>query len=224
MAHRRLITYATVAPRFRWGLLGLGLGLSVLVLTPALAAERVLGPGGPPPILAISGGLPAQGLYLAAGLTMIPAALAEELVFRGWLLRATSGFARRPGPLLAVTAIVFAAAHFAFVPALEDADAFIRLALMGGGWAYMTLRLGGVEFAAGSHAANNLLVVLLLHPLKAETPGSNGGPLELLTDLTLVIGYFIITEAVVRWPLLRRLGGVRAGEVSPPDTVVSESG
>jgi membrane protease YdiL (CAAX protease family) len=224
IAHKPMHDYATAAPRFRWPLLGLGLALSMLVLTPALAAERVLGTDGPPPILAISGGWPAKGLYLAAGLTMIPAALAEELLFRGWLLRLTAGFAKRSGPLLVVTSIVFAAAHFAFVPAMDDADAFIRLALMGGGWAYMTLRLGGVEFAAGSHAANNLLIVLFLHPLKAETPSANGGPLELLTDLTLVLGYFVITEAVVRWPLLRRIGLVRATEISPPDNVLPEPG
>ena len=33
---------------------------------------------------------------------------------------------------------------------------------MGAGFAYMTLRLGGIEFSTGVHAANNLLIVLFI--------------------------------------------------------------
>ncbi len=217
MAQHKLHTYATAAPRFRWRLLLLGLGLSLLVLIPGLAAERILSPEATAPVASLAADLPAEALYMAAALLIIPAALAEELVFRGWFLRLTATVSRRPAALVSVSSVVFAAAHFSFRPAAADADAFIRLALMGAGWAYMTLRLGGLEFAAGSHAANNLLIVLFLHPLDADPPATQGGPIELLTDLALVAGYVVITEGVVRSPYLRRLSGVRAREISPPD-------
>jgi len=216
-AHRPLEAYATAAARFRWRLLLLGLVLAGVVLAPLVAAERTLGGDLPAPVLTVSASPWGRLLYGAASLMLIPAAAAEELMFRGWLLRQTSAFVGRTGALLAVSSVLFAGAHFAFNPAAVDPDAFLQLALMGAGFGYMTLRLGGIEFAAGAHAANNLLIVLFIHPLRPEIPEASGGPLSLITDLALLTGYFIVTEAVVRWPLLRRLGGVTSAEISPAD-------
>jgi hypothetical protein len=36
---------------------------------------------------------------------------------------------------------------------------------MGAGWAWVVLRLDGVEFAAGAHLANNLGIALLAQPV-----------------------------------------------------------
>jgi membrane protease YdiL (CAAX protease family) len=223
LVHRPFAAYATAAGRFRWRLLLLGLALACLVLAPLVAAERTLSGDEPPPLLAVSSSAFGRLAYVAASLMLIPAAAAEELMFRGWLLRQTSVFVGKTGALLAVSSLLFAGAHFAFNPSLVDPDAFLQLALMGAGFGYMTLRLGGIEFAAGAHAANNILIVLFIHPLRPEIPDASGGPLSLITDLALLAGYFIVTEAVVRWPLLRRLGGVRAAEISPPDSQDAET-
>jgi hypothetical protein len=80
----------------------------------------------------------------------------------------------------------------------------------------MTLRLGGVEFSTGAHAANNILIVLFAEPLTLKTLAQPskltiGSAAE---DLALIAGYIIITEAVARWTPLRRLAGLRVDELS----------
>jgi membrane protease YdiL (CAAX protease family) len=223
LAHRHFTAYVTAARRFRWRLMGLGLVLAAVVLAPMVVAERTVGGDPPLPILMVSPSTGGRLLYLAASLMLIPAAAAEELMFRGWLLRQTHAFLGGTAGLLFVSSVLFAGAHFAFDPALMDPDAFLQLALMGAGFAYMTLRLGGIEFSTGAHAANNLLIVLFLQPLRPQLPHASGGPLSLITAIALLAGYFIMTEAVVRWPLLRRLAGLEPAEISPPDSAGPEA-
>ncbi|HEY2051976.1 MAG TPA: CPBP family intramembrane glutamic endopeptidase [Caulobacteraceae bacterium] len=217
--HRQLRIYATAAPRIRWRLVLVGLALATLALTPLVTAQRVLDGAPPLPILSVAPDLGGRVLYVAAALLLIPAAAVEELVFRGWLLRQIAAFNQRPLILIGLSAIIFAAAHFDFSP-----DAFLTRALMGAGLAYMTLRLGGIEFAVGAHAANNLLIVLFLQPLSVQSQSEPVSMFELITDAALLGGYFIATEAVVRWPWLRRLGDVRPAEISPPDNLTTEFG
>ena len=113
--------------------------------------------------------------------------------------------------LIAATALVFSALHGEF-----SLDAFVTRALMGAGFAYMTLRLGGIEFSTGAHAANNILIVLFIEPLTLKTAAAAAdmSMASLLEDVALVIGYIVITEAVVRIEPLRRWAGVRASELS----------
>lgn len=212
LTRRPLHVYVTGAPAVRWRLLAMGAVLAAFVIAPMVAGERILGGGETPPVLAIAPGWPGRGLYAAAVLLLIPAALAEELFFRGWLLRQIGAFSDRTAPVLLLGAILFAAAHFDF-----DPQAFLQRALMGAGLAYMALRLGGIEFPAGVHAAHNILIVLFLQPL---TPGGQSEPLSafaLLYDVALVASYLVITEAMVHSRLLRRLGGLDRAEISPPD-------
>ncbi len=106
---------------------------------------------------------------------------------------------------------------------------------MGAGFAYMTLRLGGIEFSTGVHATNNILIVLFIEPLTLKTAAA---PTDLTTgriieDICLIAGYILITEAVrpdrppcaagPAWPKLPRCpanrssGGERlAPELSRP--------
>jgi uncharacterized protein len=218
-AHQPLRLLATAAPRVRWRLLLVGLALAALALTPLVTAQRVLDGAPPLPVLSVSPALGGRVIYVAAALLLIPSAAVEELVFRGWLLRQIGAFNQRPVVLIGLSAVLFAAAHFDFSP-----DAFLTRALMGAGLAYMTLRLGGIEFAVGAHAANNLLIVLFLQPLSVQASSEPVSMFELIEDTTLMAGYFIATEAVVRWPWLRRLGDVRPAEISPPDNLTTEFG
>ncbi len=202
----------TSAPQIRWRLVAAGMILAILMLTPLAVAERQFASDGAPPILTIGAGLPDRIAYGAAALLLLPAAAAEELVFRGWLLRRLAAFNAHSAVLIVGTGLVFAAAHLDFNP-----DAFMTRAIMGGGFAYMTLRLGGIEFSTGVHAAHNMLIVLLLEPLNFQPESTQISAFSLVEDLSLVVGYFIITEAVVHAPLLRRLTGVRRQDLSPPD-------
>jgi hypothetical protein len=205
--------YLTAAGAVRWRLAFVGFGLSVAALGPVVMLERLSTFGAEAlPVAGVARDLGGRLWYAASAALLLPSAAVEELMFRGWLLRQTSAFSRQPGVMIVFTAVVFAAAHFDF-----DPGAFLTRALMGAGFAYMTLRLGGVEFAAGAHAANNVLIFLFIEPLTVSTvdeaPGFSLG--ASFADLFLVAGYVLITEAVVRIPMLRRWAGVRLEEIAP---------
>ncbi len=212
MAHHPLAAYISAARRPRVRLLIAGLVLSVLVMAPPILADRWLAPGGRLPLLMVSPLPVGRTLYaIAAVLLLIPAAAAEELFFRGWLLRQLAAFSRRSSVLIIVTGLAFSAMHFDFSP-----GAFITRALMGAGFAYMTLRLGGIEFSTGVHATNNILIVLFIEPLTLKTAAA---PTDLTTgslieDAFLIAGYVLITEAVARIGPLRRWAGVGQKELS----------
>jgi membrane protease YdiL (CAAX protease family) len=207
-------SYLTVARRVRWRLLIVGLIASLIVLGPIVAADRLVsGDPAATPLLAIAPGTMQRVGYGLSALLLIPAAAAEELIFRGWLMRQMAAFTRRPAILIGVTALVFSVAHLDF-----NADGFLTRVLMGAGFAYMTLRLGGIEFSTGAHAVNNILIVLFLQPLTLQSPSVPSGLStgSLLEDAAMVVGYIAITEAVVRLGALRRLAGVSREELSGP--------
>jgi hypothetical protein len=213
-----LITFITAASHIRWRLLAVGMALSVAVMGPVVIADRLLtGDGGAPPFLAVSPLAVDRIVFALSSLLLIPAAAAEEVFFRGWLLRQTAVFLRRPLTLIAVAALGFSALHFDFSP-----DAFLRRALMGAGFAYMTLRLGGIEFSTGAHAVNNMMVVLFLQPLSLEqAAGPDVSAIYLFEDVALACGYVLITELVARSAPLRRFAGVKLEEVSPSGAITA---
>jgi membrane protease YdiL (CAAX protease family) len=208
-----LMSFVTVAPKIRWRVLGVGLVLGAAVMAPIVLAERLAADAGVvPPLLSISPTLGGRIAYAASTLLLIPAAAAEELFFRGWLLRQLGVYLRRPITLLAVSALSFSALHLDFAP-----DAFLFRALMGAGFAYMTLRLGGIEFSTGVHAATNIVITLLLLPPSGAAAGQRDNPvLSMLEDAMLIGGYLLVTELMARLGLLRDLAGLRTRELSPP--------
>ncbi len=216
IVHHPLRTYLTVAPHFRWRLMGLAMVLAIAVVMPMVIAERVLeGDAALPPILSVSS-LPGDRLgYILAALLLIPAAFAEELIFRGWLMRQIGAFLRKPAIVISVSSLTFSAVHGDFAP-----DVFLARALMGAGFGYMTLRLGGIEFPTGVHAAYNILLVLFLQPLSVgPTVGADVPAFSVVANVALLGGYVLITELTVRIPALRRLAGLRMEEISPSHDV-----
>jgi membrane protease YdiL (CAAX protease family) len=202
---RSMRSYVTSAARIRWRLMAAGLGLSMLVIGPYVILGQRLDPHAPPfPMLSLAKSLPGQvGYALASILLLIPAAAAEEVTFRGWVLRESSGLSRNPIFLMALNGVLFSAVHFDFSP-----DAFLVRALMGAGFVYMTLRLGGIEFSTGTHAANNILIVLFVEPITAKpTPSQGVTGQSLIEDLFLLASYVAITELTARWAPLRRWSG-----------------
>jgi hypothetical protein len=69
----------------------------------------------------------------------------------------------------------------------------------------MTLRLGGIEFAVGAHAANNILILLFIQPMSLKPDPPHGFPPETLVIAPLMLaGYVALAEIVARWAPLRR--------------------
>jgi membrane protease YdiL (CAAX protease family) len=210
--------YVTVATKIRWRLLLSGLVLSVVVIGPLVLASQFLDPHAPPaPMLSLAADWPSRiGYALACVALLIPAAAAEEIVFRGWLLRESAAITRNPVFLMAVNGVLFSALHNDFSP-----DAFLIRSLMGAGFVYMTLRLGGIEFSTGAHAANNILIVLFIQPLSLKPTASAGlGVDSLAQAIFLFVSYLVMAEVVARWPLLRRWSDADQASGLPASAVV----
>jgi hypothetical protein len=222
IAGRKLVSYVTVARHIRWPLLGLGLFMSFAIIGPLIAAGQLLDPHAtPPPLLSLAKDLPTRVVYGVGcvGLLLVAAA-AEEVIFRGWLLRQSAALSRNLIFLMALNGIVFSAVHGEFGP-----DAFLTRALMGAGFVYMTLRLGGVEFSTGAHAANNIMIVLFIQPLSLKPSPSSGVSADsLFQDVFLFASYVLMTEIVARWTPLRRLVGLDTTDAAPPAQTAAATG
>lgn len=202
LQRRRLRSYFTAAPRFRWRLLLLGLGLFAMTIGPLLLASAALDPKAPgAPILSIGPDLGVRLTYLAVVVTLLlVAAAAEELVFRGWLIKVVGAWFPDPRAVLVISGLLFSAIHFD-----PNLDAFLVRLAMGVGLAWMTLRLGGIEFAVGAHAANNIVILLFVQPMSLKPDPPHGFPPETLVIAPLMLaGYVALAEIAARWAPLRR--------------------
>lgn len=218
IAHRPLRGYVTAAASPRWRMLLAGLVFAALALGPLVAASVFLDPHAQrPPILALASDPARRTLYaVAAVVLLIPAAAAEEVVFRGWLLRQSAALTRNPIALMAINGVLFSAVHGDFAP-----GAFLTRALMGAGFVYMTLRLGGVEFSTGAHAANNIMIVLFIQPLTTRlTPPTGVSANDVLQDGFLFASYVVMAEVTARWAPLRRWSGA---DQAAPRPAISEA-
>ena len=124
-------------------------------------------------MLKVSPNLVGRSLYAIIAIALlILASAAEELVFRGWLLKHSAAYIRNPVALMALNGLLFAAIHLD-----PNLDAFLVRAAMGAGLTWMALRLGGIELGIGAHAANNVVIVLLLRrSLCSRTPPARFRP------------------------------------------------
>lgn len=198
-AERPMRTFLTAAPRFRWrhALMGLVIFLPV-VAAEIWLAELVSPASGTAPLAAPGASVGQKLVYVAAAVGFLGcAALAEEMLFRGWLLQQTRAFTRSIVLIVAVNAVAFSLAHGD--PSMGGL--VTRLAL-GVGWAWIVLRLAGVEFATGAHLANNLGIVLLAEPLLLTV--SEPQPFEPVS-VALQIGTTALLVLGVEW-WVRRTG------------------
>jgi hypothetical protein len=196
---------ATAAKRFRWRLVLCGFVFSTLLIGPFVILAQLLDPtAGQPPLLAVSDNLGLRAVYLVVCVVgFLPAALGEEVLFRGWLLRQTSNLTKSLPALMIINGILFSAAHLDFAP-----DAFLERAIMGAGLVYMTLRMNGVELSTGVHFANNLMLVLFVQPLVLKQTASSGLDIGSAASFVgLFVSYIAVAEVTARWPTLRRWSG-----------------
>lgn len=196
LTHRGFFSYFTVAPHFRWGLVLVGLALNGLLTGPLLLWEYwgEISAGHLPLLTTTSVPVYRLGFVLVTAGGLFIAALAEEVFFRGWLLRHASAILRNRWVAIVLASLLFSAAHGEFTPA-----PFITRAIMGLGLAWMTLRTGGVELSAGVHMANNLMLALLVKgPSGSSDAGSALSPGNLLDFGAIAVIYVLIAEVVAR--------------------------
>lgn len=149
----------------------------------------------PAPILNELYALDSRILYLlVASLMVFIAAAAEEIVFRGVLLRTLGGLTRKAWVLVLLNGLLFSLIHLD-----PDPVAFVARAVSGAVWTWAALRLGGIEFAIGAHWANNLVIVLLGVPMsEAAEVDQRIAPIYLVPELITAIIIVVATEAIAR--------------------------
>ncbi len=189
---RPKISFLTIAPRFRWRLVGLGLAVATPVLGVSVIIAYLSGDASQPPVLTPGAELWARLAYVAASAVFLcMAALAEEMLFRGWLLQQTSVYVRKVALLLVLNGLIFSFAH-----ADPNLGSFLIRAAMGAAWAWVVLRTGGLEFALGAHLANNLMVSLFIKPVSLAPIAAR--PFDIAELAIEVIGLALIL-GVVEW-------------------------
>lgn len=203
-AGRPLRTFLTTAPRFRWRHAALGLAVFLPVVAAEIWLEGLVKGASAAPIAMPGASAADRLLYAAAALVFLwLAALAEELLFRGWLMQQTHALTRRVVVVIVVNAVLFTLAHGDL-----SAGGLITRFAMGAGWAWVVLRLGGVEFTSGAHLANNLGIALLAQPVLLTRAADQ--PIDLVS-VALQVGPLVVLALVVEAWARRRAAGPAQG-------------
>ncbi len=116
-------------------------------------------------------------------------ATAEEYVFRGLLLQVIGAWVKAWPLAVVIATILFTIGHTQY-----EIWGMLSVAVMGLGFAIVTLRTGGLEAAIALHVINNVAAFLVLTSgIQGTTQmGSEGsGPLAPLTQLVLTVAYVL---------------------------------
>ena len=158
--HRRpWRTLVTPYPAIDWRRVILGGGAWGVLLLLGAAVESLIFPGR----YSWTADWPQLLPFVAVALLLTPLqCLAEEVMFRGYLLQALARLSRRPAFLAVSSSILFMLPHL-LNPEVEAYGAWIMAAnyfAMALFLATITLRDGRLELAIGAHTSNNLLLAL----------------------------------------------------------------
>lgn len=182
-------------PAGGWRQLGVGFVALMAILFMQWQLFALLEGGGVSPILDPGEPLRLRLLYAAAAAVgLFFAAAAEEIIFRGVLLRILGGLTRRVWLLLLLNGALFSLIHLD-----PDPVAFIARMLSGMVWAWAALRLGSIAFGIGAHWANNLFIGWFLEPFSAAAQtGRAMPPPYLAAELVAMLVMLIAVELLAR--------------------------
>ena len=206
---RPMTSFLTPAAPFRWWLLVLGALVFAVLVGAAIAIDPLIN-GEPldPPILDADYAAGDRLLYVGAALVMLLiAAASEEVIFRGVVLQVTGAFTRNVLLLALINGVLFSAIHLDFDPV-----SFTARVALGAAFTWTVLKLGGLEFAIGAHAANNIMIALFGGTLSEATDVSQTpSPIYAVLDLALGLAMVLSVLAIARSGAGRRWIGQPAG-------------
>ncbi len=164
---------SSVSYRLRWGWLATCLVAAIAFSATINVIVLALGVAGPE-----RGGWVGWGEFLPlafAVVIVIPLQCAgEEYAFRGELVQSIGAWVRPPVVAIAISSVLFAAAHGL------SAAGFVSVWSFGAVAAYLAIRTGGLEASIALHAVNNVSLFLL----DAATGRGDRWLTELNTDIT----------------------------------------
>lgn len=161
------------------------------VMTPAFL---ITGSEWNPPILNTYYVADTRVIYsLAMVVLLFIGAAAEEIMFRGVLLRLTGLVLAQPLVVCLLNGLLFSAIHLD-----PDPVAFIARTISGMVWTWAALRLGGLEFAIGAHFANNLFLSLFVSPFSEGIQSTKHSWTMLLPEMFTALVVLITIEWLAR--------------------------
>lgn len=195
----RFAQWLTVVHRVRYQLVLAGVGAGLLTTGIMLLSERwILGKSMGLVILDHSHSSTVKLTYaLAAIVSFSIIAIAEESFFRGYLFRVIAAGTQNISFAILVSSLIFSAYHLDF-----DLFTFLGRMLAGIAFAWSVVRIGGLEFAIGSHAAGNITLALFTSPLDVHAEAS-AQPLDLGFVLINALTLVGVTEMVRRSSVAR---------------------
>jgi uncharacterized protein len=99
--------------------------------------------------------------------------LAEELLFRSYLINFLKSICNHPIFIIIISAIIFSLPHMLNPEVTSDKFFFfLNYLLMGGFLTYLTLKNRGIEFPLGIHFANNFFTVNILNYPNSPLPSN----------------------------------------------------
>lgn len=152
----------------RWQRIGVGFGVWFALSATSSGIGFALSPDAYRFTFSLSAFLP----FLLVAIVLLPIQTsAEEFFFRGWLIRWS---VRRSKPaIVVISGAVFALPHIGNPEAQgHELAALAAWFVLGAGWAFASLRDGGIELALGAHLANNFFAILFVAYDNAALPTS----------------------------------------------------
>ncbi|MEQ9643092.1 MAG: type II CAAX endopeptidase family protein [Alphaproteobacteria bacterium] len=202
VVHRRpLRTALTGARRFRWGLFATSFAILLALLLAGLGIQVAIWPDELE--LVFDPGRFVVMLPWVAGMLVLQV-LAEEVVFRGYLLQALRLLLPRWVVWFAVSAL-FALAHGLNPEASSDYAFLFLFFVMGGYLTFLPFYSNGLETAFGAHLANNVMALLVVGNPLSNFPTSTvfwapaPGVLESLVSISVVLAlHFALLHLLAR--------------------------
>jgi membrane protease YdiL (CAAX protease family) len=195
---------ASVAGRVRWTwaarCLALAAGLALVVQTGDAVVAAASGRAWQPQVDGTS------WLLIGLALLLVPAqCVAEEVVFRGYLLQTVGTWLRHPAFAIVLPVPLFVLGHEYVNLAMVD----IAVWALAMGW--LTWRTGGLEAASAAHVVNNLVVFSLGAVGLADLDLVDVGPVALTVSTASNLAFVGLVEV-----LARRTGITRERHVAAP--------
>lgn len=154
--------------RIEWRRIRTGFAAWMLLAAASTAVDAILSPEG----YRFSFEAGRFALFALVVIVFLPLQTsAEELFFRGWVLRWAG---RLPAASrIIISGVVFSLPHAGNPEAATDTWlALTAYFLLGAGWAWASVRDGGIELALGAHLANNAFSLLIVGYDNAALPTS----------------------------------------------------
>ena len=146
----------------------------------------------------------ALALFVPAVLILTPIqTTAEELFFRGYLAQAVGRISRNPVFVIIVTGVIFTVPHL-WNPEMASGPLAMALGYfaIGAFFMFITLWSGTLELALGAHAANNIVVGLIINTpqsaLTTESVLTLRSQMDAQVELAVLLIQFLLFVLIVR--------------------------